>query len=168
VFYAGVYPEGKQDTANYQGLPAGTFDPINVAIMAFDVPWGSGEKNKLDENRIREVYRRRSIPLLNWQAWQQDSLGAAERDTAVMQHILAGRYDEMILSFASQVAKLEKPVYISFGTEPIQRKYPLFTRTDCDPDQFISAWRYVHRLFEQAGADKAIWVWNPVGSHTYQ
>jgi cellulose synthase (UDP-forming) len=162
VFYQGLYQQ-RSDAATGTGNPI--FSIIDqrkdIAIISCDVPWGPGEKNQLDTAYLRQVYGRHAIPLLVCKLWQKDSASNAAKDTAVMQHIIAGKYDGLFLPLATQVAHLHKPVYLRFSNEPHQNKYPLFASDNCKPDEFIAAWQYVHRLFDQAGADKVIWIWNP-------
>jgi cellulose synthase (UDP-forming) len=162
VFYRGLYqqsnPEDVKMTNAVFSIAAKRKD---IAIVALDIPWGDGEKNNLDTATLNQVYSKHAIPLLAWKPWQKDSATNTAKDASVLQHIVAGKYDGLILSFAAQVAQLNKPVYLRFSNEPVKNKYPLFAPANCRPQEFIAAWQYVHRQFDKAGADKIIWIWNP-------
>jgi cellulose synthase (UDP-forming) len=167
VFYRGLYQQRNYvDDKMVNPIFSIADERKDIAIISCDVPWGVGKKNQLDTAYLHQVYRRHAIPLLAWKPWQKDSANAA-KDTAVMQHIVAGIYDELFLSLATQVAHLNKPIYLRFDNEPENNKYPLFSSTNCKSSgDFIAAWQYVHRLFDKAGADKVIWIWNPLNAAT--
>ena len=33
------------------------------------------------------------------------------------------------------------------------------------PGEYVAAWRHVRARFRRAGADNAVWVWNPIASY---
>jgi len=76
--------------------------------------------------------------------------------------ILAGDYDAYIRGWAEAVREFGQPVLLRFANE---------MNGDWDPwcaffygldhDLFIRAWRRVHDIFTAAGAENALWVWNP-------
>jgi hypothetical protein len=74
--------------------------------------------------------------------------------------IAAGRSDAYITSVARQVRALNQPVAISFGHEFNGNWYPWGT-TGTTSDDFVTAWRVIHRLFVKADARNVIWIWNP-------
>jgi mannan endo-1,4-beta-mannosidase len=74
--------------------------------------------------------------------------------------IAAGRSDAYISSIARQVRALNQPVAISFGHEFNGNWYPWGT-TGTTSDDFVTAWRLIHRLFAKADARNVIWIWNP-------
>jgi hypothetical protein len=166
VFYRGILLEDINNADSKKNTSVMSDLAKNIGIISYEVPWGAGENNKLDYEYLDLVYARHSIPLIAWKPWQQDSAGNPARDTAVMQHIIAGKYDSLLLSFASQVARLNKPLYLCFVNEPRPGKYPMFADRNCKSGEFIAAWQYVHHLFDEAGAVNVIWVWNPWNAHT--
>jgi hypothetical protein len=137
----------------------------NIVIISSEIPWGEGENNVLDTAYLQQLYSHHIVPLIAWKPWQKNSAGHSEKDTTVAQHILSGKYDSVILTFAGQIANLNKPIFLSLISKSDLNKYPLFNYADYTPHNFIAAWQYVYRLFKKAGADKVIWIWNtPDGS----
>jgi cellulose synthase/poly-beta-1,6-N-acetylglucosamine synthase-like glycosyltransferase len=165
VFYRGLH---LQSDTNINRLNDSVFTTSimqkDIAIISFEVPWGKGEKNSLDTDYINQVYNLHALPLLAFSLWQNDSVNHIAKDPDVMNRIIAGKYDEQLRSFAIQVAHLNKPVYISCNTVVAQYKYPLFAQALYKPENYIAAWKYVHDLFDEVGADKVIWIWTPVDS----
>ena len=80
-------------------------------------------------------------------------------DTSVAA-IAAGRSDAYITQVARQVRALNQPVAISFGHEFNGNWYP-WGITGTTADDFVTAWRLIHRLFAKADARNVIWIWNP-------
>ncbi|CAN5577531.1 hypothetical protein BH11BAC5_BH11BAC5_54650 [soil metagenome] len=162
LFYKGFNLQSKAEkNASSNNFIASLPQQPGVAIIAATIPWGAGEKNRLDTGYFNQVYNHHALPLLVWQLWQNDSVTGVAKDSAVMQHIIHGDYDVPIMAFANQLAALNQPVFLSFGDEPVGDKYPLFSSPDNNPQQFINAWQYMHQLFSKAGADKVVWVWSP-------
>ncbi|MEO5893127.1 MAG: glycosyltransferase family 2 protein [Ferruginibacter sp.] len=133
----------------------------DIAIISANIPWGKGEKDILDTAFLQKIYSQQAVPLLAWQPFQQGNDRRQERDTNVFVNIVKGKYDDMILAFARQVIKLNKPVYLCYNNQPIKNKYPLFSPVKCNPDNYVAAWKYIHQQFEKAGGNKVIWVWKP-------
>lgn len=161
VFYRGLYQPANPDTTVSKQSILIAAERKDIAIISFDMPWGAAESNRLDVVSLQKVYNLNAIPLLVWNPWQKDSASNAAKDTAVMRHIIEGKYDTLLLTFAKQIAQLNKPVYLQLGTRPIQNKFPLFAYDNTRPEDFIASWQYVHRLFNKAGAARVIWIWTP-------
>ncbi len=154
IFYRGLFQNkniNNSDLENKQN---------NIAIISCQIPWGAGEINKLDSAYLLHIYQKNAIPLIVWKPWQMNDAMQPGKDTAVTQHILSGKYDSAIESFASQVANLKQPVFLRFTNASEQNKHPLLAYADYTPKNFISVWQYIHHIFDKAGADKAIWIWN--------
>ena len=161
VFYNGLYQQNNQpEDSVVHAVFSIAAKRKDIAIIAVDIPWGEGEKNTLDTNYLYQVYSHNALPLLVLQLWQKGNTANTAKDADVLQHIVIGKYDSLIQSFAKQVARLNKPVFFRFGNNPVNNKYALFSTFKESPPQFIKAWQYIHRLFDSAGADKMIWIWN--------
>ncbi|HTE13182.1 MAG TPA: glycosyltransferase, partial [Chitinophagaceae bacterium] len=125
VFYNGLYLNDNlgRDKMISQDFSAAV-NKNNIAIVALNIPWGKGEKNILDTVTLNKLYDNNTLPLLVWKPWQNDSAGHSFRDSAVMRHIVSGKYDKLILSFATQVAQLNKFVFVRYSNQPVDDKYP--------------------------------------------
>jgi cellulose synthase/poly-beta-1,6-N-acetylglucosamine synthase-like glycosyltransferase len=161
IFYKGLSFVTNQPTSRTDSIMAEARASSNISVISKEISWGAGETGKLDTASLNQVYKMQAIPMIAWKPWQYDSITGNKRDTAIMQHILTGRYDNSIVSFAKQLIQLNKPVFLCFINEYSQNSYPLFAYDSYTPEGFIAAWRYVYHLFEKAGAEKIIWVWNP-------
>jgi len=159
VFYRGVYQEGSGHKGSQNLILAITGKNKDIAIISSEVAWKTDENNALDTNYFQEVYRRCAIPLIVWNPWQDSSI--TTKNSTPIQDILKGRYDKLFLSFATQVASLNKPVFLRFMNKNIGDRRSLFAYSAFNADDFKEAWRYVHQKFNEAGADKVIWIWNP-------
>ena len=161
VFYMGLHQPGNAAIPGSKQIISLAAERKDIAIISFDINWGAGENNKLDVTSLQKVYGLHAIPLLTFYPSQKDNSSNLARDTAAMRHITEGKYDTLLLSFATQIAALNKPIFLQLGTGSIQNQYPLFSFDNTRPEDFISSWQYVHRLFNKAGATSVIWVWTP-------
>ncbi|MGN6295635.1 MAG: glycosyltransferase [Ginsengibacter sp.] len=159
VFYRGVYQEDTGYKGNQNSILAATGENKDIAIISSEIDWKTGENHILDTNYFQQVYRRRAIPLIVWNPWQDSSIST--KNITPIQDILKGRYDKLFLSFATQVARLNKPVFLRFVNKNTADRRSLFAYSAFSADDFKEAWRYVHQKFNEAGADKVIWIWNP-------
>ncbi|MGN6264711.1 MAG: glycosyltransferase [Ginsengibacter sp.] len=159
VFYRGVYQEDTGYKGNQNSILAATGENKDIAIISSEIDWKTGENHILDTNYFQQVYRRRAIPLIVWNPWQDSSIST--KNSTPIQDILKGRYDKLFLSFATQVARLNKPVFLRVVNKNTADRHSLFAYSAFSADDFKEAWRYVHQKFNEAGADKVIWIWNP-------
>lgn len=162
VFYKGFYQA--EEATGTRGLKTAfnkENETTNVAIVGFNINWVDGEINKLPVDGFKQVYQHNAVPMIVWSQWQKDSAGNTGKDELVMQHIIAGKYDAAIGSLAMQVADLQKPIFIRVSAEAKENKWSLFAPSGCKPAEFVEAWQHVHRIFDNAAADKVIWIWNP-------
>jgi hypothetical protein len=90
------------------------------------------------------------IPLITWYGTKLDDINS-------------GASDVLIRARAAGVRKLGAPVFIRWGWEMNGDWYPHSGAQNMPdgPTKFIEAWRRIHRLFDEAGATNAVWVWSP-------
>lgn len=112
------------------------------------------------------------LPVITWQP--QTDLAS----------IIAGKWDAYILDWAQAAKEYGHPVMIRFGHEMNGDWYPWCgvengggetagygdPEKPDGPERYVDAYRHIHDLFEQIGADNIIWVWspnegNPLGEH---
>jgi hypothetical protein len=81
---------------------------------------------------------------------------------ATLQSIANGGSDAYIRKFAQAAAAFGQPIALSFAHEMNGNWYPWGTTgKGATAADFVAAWRHIHNLFAQAGADNVIWVWDP-------
>lgn len=98
---------------------------------------------------VRKIYRYGALPIVRWEPFKQ-GLG----------DIAAGRFDDYLLEFATDVRTLNVPIALTVAHEMNGRWYPWGTQ-NATPKQFVAAWRHIHDVFATAGATNVIWTWTP-------
>lgn len=101
-------------------------------------------------------------------AWESGKICEAtiqlspEVSGSMIYDILKGRYDSYIEAFAADVRRFGHPVLMRLFNEMNGDwcNYSAYY-TSRDPDVYILLYKYVYNKFKEAGADNAIWVWNP-------
>jgi hypothetical protein len=68
-----------------------------------------------------------------------------------------GDYDDFFRKWAEGARDFGKQVFLRFGFE---MNGDWFTWGD-QPDVFVAAWRRIHAIFREVGADNVLWVWTP-------
>lgn len=78
--------------------------------------------------------------------------------------VLDGKYDAYLKNYARAVVNSGAPVLFRLGNE-MNGDWCVYSshHTSKDTDIFKAFYLYVYRIFQQAGADNVIWVWNPNG-----
>lgn len=78
--------------------------------------------------------------------------------------VLDGKYDTYLSNYARAVAQSGAPILFRLGNE-MNGDWCVYSShyTSKDTDIFKAFYRYVYRVFQEAGADNVIWVWNPNG-----
>ncbi|MBM6402704.1 hypothetical protein JQN72_00400 [Phycicoccus sp. CSK15P-2] len=69
--------------------------------------------------------------------------------------VAAGLHDDRLRDQARGIASLDAPVMVTYDHEmDLPKKQGRGT-----PQDFVAAWRRVHGIFHEEGADNAVWVW---------
>ncbi|MDD4121760.1 MAG: glycosyl hydrolase [Eubacteriales bacterium] len=76
--------------------------------------------------------------------------------------VLAGDYDTYLFNYAREVALSDEPVLFRLGNE-MNGDWCVYSayHTSKDTEIFKAFYRYVYEIFQTAGADNVIWIWNP-------
>ncbi|MBC3840124.1 beta-mannanase [Streptacidiphilus sp. 4-A2] len=114
-------------------------------LLEFYTSWGAS----FDAAGARQIYQDGALPYMAWEPYTPSLADIAKGDT-----------DSYIRQVAAQVAALNLPVAISFGHEMNGNWYAWGYQSNTAAD-FVNAWRHIHDLFQEAGADNVIWVWSP-------
>ncbi|MEV0715086.1 glycosyl hydrolase [Asanoa sp. NPDC050611] len=112
------------------------FDVINTYRTFDEKFWTETDK---------EYVKRGSIVMVSW----------ASGDTRSM---LDGRHDDTIRAQAKRVARAKRPVMMRFRWEMDR---PNLRATMWSPEDYVAAWKYTRRIFQEEGATNASWVWCP-------
>jgi hypothetical protein len=85
------------------------------------------------------------IPMISW----------GDQDT---RRVAVGADDELIRQRADAVAALGRPVLLRWFWEMDGRRYRNVAHSS---QEYVVAWRHLHDLFAERGADNVRWVWCP-------
>ena len=108
---------------------------------------------------LTESYRRGKILELTLQ-----TTDAQPGEGNTVYAILRGEYDDRLREYAEIVSEFDHPVLFRLGNE-MNGDWCAYSgyQTGKDTLVFREFYRYIYRIFEEAGADNVIWVWNPNG-----
>lgn len=137
-----------------------------VAILAWYQPWERRNRSKFDTGTVIAVLRRGIVPMISWEPWDPGEDANQLEEPANnpryrLSTIVSGRHDAYIRDWARAIKSLGGPVMLRPMHEMNGFWYPWGgTANGNRPQEFISAWRRMHRIFEQEGATNVTWVWS--------
>lgn len=104
--------------------------------------------------------------MVTWEPWQNlfarnEINGKDKKDLKVFRKVTNGMYDAYLKKFSDQVKALNRPVYLRFAHEMDNPSYPWSPAGDNTPEEYRSAWKYIHDYFFKNAVYNVIWVWNP-------
>jgi hypothetical protein len=110
-----------------------------------------------------EAMRRRGvIPLIDWASWDSNALSQRGQPLFALQRIIEGQHDEYIRRWASEARDWGHPFFLRFNWEMNGNWYPWGETVNGNSSgEFVQAWRHVHDIFRQQGANNVTWVWCP-------
>jgi hypothetical protein len=129
-------------------------------VVMFYADW---EHSKFSSQQLAAIATRGSIAEITWEPWDASrGIGKAQPQYR-LRHIINGRFDSYIRTWAKGLAKYGKPVRLRFAQEMNGFWYPWAETGNGNRDgEFVRAWRHVHDIFNRAGAKNVRWVWSPV------
>jgi beta-mannanase len=111
------------------------------------------------------VDARGAITLVSWEPWDAVS-GTAAQPAYRLARIAAGEHDDLVDRWAAGVARYGRPVMLRFGAEMNGDWLPWSTGVNGNrTGDYVAAWRHVRDRFRRAGAERAVWVWNPIAPY---
>jgi beta-mannanase len=115
---------------------------------------------------IEAIQRSGRIPMLTWEPWTAPPLGlpgTVAQPEYRLERIRSGAFDEHVLRWAQALASLPAPVYLRPMHEMNGDWYPWGGTVNANrPADYRAAWRHLHDLFTQAGAENVRLVWSPL------
>lgn len=94
-----------------------------------------------------------------WKHGQLPMLELTPSDTSLAD-IAQGMDDAWIRRFARQIAAYHGPLALSFAGE-MNSPWNSWGPGHATPADFVAAWRHIHDVVRDAGADNVVWVWSP-------
>jgi beta-mannanase len=111
------------------------------------------------------INERGAVPLISWEPWDSWR-GGADQPLYALARIVAGAHDALIDRWAAEVAAYRRPVMLRLAPEMNGDWLPWATGVNGNRSgEYVAAWRHVRARFRRAGADNAVWVWNPIASY---
>ncbi|MDD2503586.1 MAG: glycosyl hydrolase, partial [Clostridia bacterium] len=109
-------------------------------------------------NRLENTYKQNKTLELTLQTIQTEDGGNMVYD------VLDGEYDGFLKNYAKTVSDFGHPVLFRLGNEMNGDWCPYSSyHTSKDTVIFKEFYRYIYDIFEEAGAENVIWIWNPNG-----
>jgi hypothetical protein len=135
---------------------------VRPAIVNWFQQWRSGEL------RFRPDWAERAaalgaVPMITWEPWYAPpgERRVAEQPDVALARIAEGAFDDLVTSWAEDVAAYRGPVLIRLMHEMNGFWYPWGVEVNGNtPRDYVRAWRRVHRIFARAGARNVSWVWS--------
>jgi hypothetical protein len=105
-----------------------------------------------------------------WDGYVPTSEPDVDRDSVLMVSwhgsawgpINEGSADRNIASVAKKLAGMKRPILLRWAWEMNGNWFEWDgTHNGQDPGDYVKAWRRIHRIFDDNGADNVAWVWSP-------
>lgn len=113
---------------------------------------------------LENAYNDGKIVELTMQTMWDIKPETANRNTldSTLFDVLRGEYDDVLRDYAAQLKAFEHPVLFRLNNE-MNGTWTLYSGIAdmCDPDLFISSWRYIYNFFEKEGVNNLIWIYCP-------
>jgi beta-mannanase len=163
--YLGVYvPPAPFDVTKLDEFEAITGK--NVSIVMWYQPWAANNRSQLDTSAIVAVMRRGKVPMITWEPWDpgnnaNDVKHPGTQPAFKLAAINNGKYDAYMRQWARGIRDLGGPVMLRPMHEMNGAWYPWSGASNGNtPSQYISAWKRMHRIFDEEGATNVTWVWS--------
>jgi hypothetical protein len=134
-----------------------------LSLIEFSAPFADCEPvchlNPFPLTPLEQIRRHGAIPVFSWNSGASDG---ADQSKFGLAELRSGRYDRYIRYFARSAKAWGHPFFLRFDWEMNGSWFPWGSGVNGNKGrEFVFAWRHVHRIFEQAGATNATWVWCP-------
>lgn len=107
-----------------------------------------------------------AIPLVDWGSWDYAASNVVEQPRFSLRTIIHGEHDNYIRGWATQARDWGHPFFLRFNWEMNGNWFPWSEEVNGNQaGEFVLAWRHVHAIFEDVGADNVTWVWCPTTLH---
>lgn len=115
------------------------------------------------------VRQRGYIPLVDWASFDYAAPELLNQPDFSLSTIINGQHDEYIRQWATQAKEWGKPFFLRFNWEMNGWWFPWSEHVNGNQaGEYVLAWRHVHDLFAEVGAENVTWVWCPnvIGPNT--
>jgi hypothetical protein len=146
-----------------------------LSILHWGQPWWhcnaacNYQMFDLQKDQYEVVRERGYIPLVDWASYDYAAPDLLNQPEFSLSTIIAGQHDDYIREWATQAKAWGHPFFLRFNWEMNGQWFPWSESVNGNkPGEFVQAWRHVHDIFEEVGAQNVTWVWcvNIVGPGT--
>ncbi len=136
-----------------------------VALSAFNQPFAECSGNDCEFinfplTPLNNVRDHGSIPFFSWSSSATPE--TANQRPYKLGAIANGSLDPFIRRFAEAAREWEHPFFLRFDWEMNGFWFPWSEGVNGNGrGQFVAAWRHLHDIFDDVGADNVTWVWCP-------
>jgi len=163
-FFFGVALDGYPITKE-RLIETGEEIGVTPQMVVFFLQWppiGDQTSSRFPGESLNAVWNSGAIPCLTW----EPMVYSEGREIMVSwEAVIRGAYDEYLKGFAREAASWNKPFMIRFGHEMNIARYHWGTDPSGygpeSPSIYKRMFRYVVTLFQEAGAENAVWVFCP-------
>jgi len=144
----GAFVNGMENIAPFQKM-------IGKKLAA--ILWYNHWFQPFPAEEIKLVDANGSLPLITWEPWVTDPLGALDA-------ISSGNFKLYVENFLQAAKKWGKPILLRFAHEMNGNWYPwdgFHNGEKAGPDKYKRAWHYIYDVKRQIGADNVQLVWCP-------
>jgi mannan endo-1,4-beta-mannosidase len=141
-----------------------------MSILHWGQPWWHCEDSSscryqtfdLQKAQYDTVRKRGYIPLIDWASYDYEAPELLHQPEFSLSTIIAGQHDEYIRQWATQARDWGHPFFLRFNWEMNGRWFPWSEGVNGNqPGEYVQAWRHVHDIFTEVGAQNVTWVWCP-------
>lgn len=123
--------------------------------------WGQYSDQTIQELTLATADHRR--PLITWEPWA--NCQGVNQPGFTLASIATGKHDSYLWSWAYGLREFPGTVYLRPMHEMNSNWYPWAGGVNRNtPTDYVTAWRHMHDVFDQARASNVRWVWSPYAS----
>ncbi len=159
--YIGAYSEDQPAWERFPALRWGRSNDVPPAIYHWYQHWEGGE-TEFQADWASAAARSGAIPMITWEPWNKPpgKVHSSDQPRFTLKSISRGDHDEYIRSWAADVAAYRGPIYLRTMHEMNGNWYPWSVHVNGNSiDDYIPAWRHIHRIFTEEGATNVSWIW---------
>ncbi len=135
----------------------------SMSILHWGRRWyANGQYYPFDAALMDNVRAGGYLSLLDWTSWAYGQVAHEAAPFFSLSNIINGTHDAYITQWATAARNWGHPFFLRFNYEMNGDWFPWSEVTNGNSaGQFVQAWRHVHDVFTQVGADNVTWVWCP-------
>jgi hypothetical protein len=121
--------------------------------------WGDASTREFPMTVAKGVKDRKATPIIWWEP--MDPSDPTSPRYSRLANIVAGDHDAYIRRFARDAKAYKSPVIVRFAHEGNGRFFPWAQDSfDNDAATYVAAWRHVHGIFTEVGANNVRFLWS--------